>query len=96
MAKRTGSRRRKTRYKLQKGVREQGKMSIKDYLQEFKAGDKVAFVAEPAVQKGIYHRRYHGHTGEIMKKRGKCYEIKIQNLNKEKTLIVHPVHLKRI
>ncbi len=96
MAQRTGGRRRKTRNKLRKNIRQKGKISIKNYLQSFKTGDKVAFVAEPAVQKGIYDRRSHGQTGEIMSKRGKCYLIKIKNFNKIKTIIAHPVHLRKI
>jgi len=95
MAQRTGSRRRKTRNKLRKNIRQKGKISINNYLQGFKIRDRVAFIAEPAVQKGIYDRRFHGLTGEIIKKRGNCYEIKVHNFNKIKTIIAHPVHLRK-
>ena len=52
--------------------------------------------AEPAVQKAMYHRRFHGKKGIIQSLRGQCYEVNIKDGNKIKTLIVHPVHLKRL
>lgn len=95
MVKRTGGSRRKTRRKLAKNVRKKGKISIKNYLQEFKAGDAVLFKAEPAMQKGMYFRRFHGKSGKIIKKRGNCYEIKYKDDGKIKTIISHPIHLRR-
>jgi len=94
--KRVGGFRRKTRHKLKKNKRERGKISITRYLQEFKPGDKVCLKAEPAVQKAMYFPRFHGRTGIVKGKRGSCYEIKIKDGNKIKTIITHPVHLKRI
>ena len=96
MAQRIGRFRRKTRSKLKKGIKEKGKISISNYLNDFKENDRVLLKAEPAVQKGMYFRRYHGRTGVINKKRGNCYEIKIKDRDKEKILIVHPVHLNKL
>lgn len=95
MAKRVGGFRRKTRSKLKKNVRERGKISIRKYFQSFNIGDKVILKAEPAVQKGMYFPRYHAKHGVVKGKAGKCYEVMINDQKKEKTLIVHPVHLKR-
>ena len=95
MVKRIGGIRRKTRYKFRKEKRTRGKISITRYFQSFNAGDRVYLDVEPAVQKGMYHPRFMGKTGVITAKRGRCYEIAINDLGKEKTLIVHPVHLKR-
>ncbi len=95
MAKRTGNYRRKTRHKMHKPLREKGKISIRRYLQTFKQGDKVVLKAEPAIQTGLYMvRRYHGMVGTVEAKRGACYEVSIFDRNKEKTMLVHPVHLK--
>ena len=96
MAKRTGGYRRKTRGIFRKNIKDRGKISIKKYFQEFKTGDKVILKAEPAVQTGMYFRRFHGKVGEVNGKRGECYIVKIKDLNKKKELIVHPVHLKRL
>ena len=95
MVKRIGGIRRKTRYKFRKEKRSKGKLSITKYLQSFDVGNKVYLHVEPAVQKGMYHPRFMGKSGIIKRKRGKCYEVTINDLGKEKTLIVHPVHLKK-
>ena len=92
--KRIGGFRRKTSHKFRKRYNQKGKISIKSCLQEFKEGDKVLLHVEPAVQKGMYLPRFIGKTGIIKGKKGRCYEILINDLGKEKTLIVHPVHLR--
>ncbi len=95
MAKRIGTFRRKTRSKLKKNYRDRGKLNLSRYLQKFEIGDKVCLFAEPSVQKGMYFPRFHGKAGIIKNKKGKCYEVLIKD-GKEKILIVHPVHLKRL
>ena len=92
--KRTGSLRRKTRSKLKKNYRRKGKVNISKYLQEFNIGDKVYLDAEPSVQKGMYHPRFHGKSGTIIGKTGSCYEVKFKENKSYKIFIVHPVHLK--
>ena len=95
MAKRIGGIRRKTRYKLRKEKRSRGKIGITKYFQKFENGDRVSLGVEPAVQKGQYHFRFLGRAGIIKAKRGRCYEVTINDIGKEKTVIVHPVHLRR-
>lgn len=95
MVKRIGGIRRKTRYKFRKEKRNKGKISITKYFQSFNIGDKVYLTVESAVQKGMYYPHFMGRAGMIRGKRGKCYEVAINDLGKEKMLIVHPVHLKR-
>jgi len=96
MVTRIGGSRRKTRSKLRKNVREKGKISIRRYLQTFKIGERVCLKAEPAVQKGMYFRRFHGKIGTIKGMKGKCYEVMIRDIKKNKLLVVHPIHLKGI
>ena len=96
MVTRIGTSRRKTRSKLSKKTRAQGKVSILSYFQSFKEGDKVSLKAEPAIQKGMYWPRFYGKIGTIKGKQGKCYKVQIIDHNKQKTLIVHPVHLRKI
>jgi len=84
MVRRIGGSRRKTRYKFKKETNRRGKISISRYFQKFEIGDKVSLGVEPAVQKGT-----------ITGKRGRCYEILIEDMDKEKTLVAHPVHLRR-
>lgn len=94
--KRVGGFRRKSRNKLRKNVNDKGKVSIKNFIQSFNIKDKVSLVAEPAYQKAMYHPRFHSKTGVITGKQGKCYYVTINDGNKPKKLIVHPIHLKRV
>jgi len=80
---------------MRKPVANRGKISITKYLQTFNEGDQVQLNAEPAVQKGIYHLDYHGKSGIVAGKQGKCYKVSIKDGSKEKLLLVHPVHLKK-
>jgi large subunit ribosomal protein L21e len=95
MAQRIGRFRRKTRHKLKKNVKDKGKIRISSYLQEFQTEDRVILKAEPAVQNGMYFPRFHGKSGIITGKQGKCYKVKIKDIKKEKTVLVHPIHLKK-
>lgn len=96
MTNRKGGFRRKTRHKLKKNHRDRGKISIRNYLQKFKTGDKVILKAEPAIQQGMYFPRFHGKYGVIEGSQGTCYKIKIVDGQKEKIVIVHPIHLKKV
>jgi len=95
MVQRTGGSRRKTRSKFKKSIRRKGKISLSKYFQTFNENDIVRLNAEPAYQKGMYFPRFHNKAGIIRGKKGKCYEVMIKDGNKEKMLIVHPVHLKK-
>jgi len=96
MVMRIGGMRRKTRYKLKKEIRQRGKLSLSKYFQSFGVGDKVYLIAEPAIQKGFYHPRFFGRAGVVIGMRGTCCQIRISDLGKQKTLIVHPVHLRKV
>jgi|SRR3989344_5060462 len=95
MVKRTGTNRRKTRSLYRKNIRDRGKISIRNYLQKLNNGDKVVLKAEPAIQKGMYFRRFHGKTGEIVGKQGSNYKVRMKEKRVTKELLVHPVHLRK-
>lgn len=78
-----------------KRQREHGKIKLGQYFQEFKKREKVAVVRELSVQPK-FPKQLQGRSGTIDGKRGNCYIVKIKDLNKEKTYIIHPVHLKRL
>lgn len=96
MAKRKGGFRRKTRGKLKKNVRTRGKISIRRYTQSLAKGDHVTFNGEPAVQKGMYFPRFHGRTGVVTGTQGACYTVSFRDGKKGKTIIAHPVHLRKV
>ncbi len=95
MVKRIGTIRRKTRHLLKKAIRERGKLSLRKFFQEFKIGDKVILKADPGYQNGLYHPRFHGKHGIVKAKQGKAYLVEVRDMKKTKTVLVHPVHLKR-
>lgn len=95
MAQRIGRSRRKTRSKLKKPIREKGKIKISNYLHSYNINDKVILKAEPAVQTGMYFPRFHGKSGIIIGKQGNCYKVLIKDFKKPKTMLVHPIHLKK-
>jgi large subunit ribosomal protein L21e len=87
--------RHRTRKLLRKSVRERGAVPPLSLLMiEYKPGDRVHIVINPSVFKGMPHRRYHGKTGVVVGKRGKCYIVKVMLGDKEKTLFVRPEHLR--
>ncbi len=59
----------------------------------YEIGDYVDIDPEPAVQKGLPHRRFIGKTGIIIGKRGRAYLIQIKDKKREKTLITLPEHI---
>ena len=96
MVMRIGGYRRKSRQKFTKHYRRKGKISLGRYFQTFEMGQKVLLDVEPAVQKGMYWPGFIGKTCVIKGIQGRCYKIEINDMGKSKTLIVHPVHLKKV
>ncbi len=96
MAKRIGSSMRKTRYKLKKHYRSRGKLSLSRYFQEFAQGDKVNLIINSSVVTGRFYPRFHGLTGTVTGvMKGACYEVVINDKNKQKTFYIHPIHLSK-
>ena len=96
MVQRIGGNRRKTRFKLQKTNRTRTKVSLTKYFQIFDNGQKVLLYAEPSIHKGMYFPRFHGKVGKVSGKQGACYYVTIKDESKEKKLLVHPVHLRKV
>jgi len=88
--------RKRTRNKFKKSRSEKGKISIRKFLQKFEIGEKVGLSVEPARQKGMYRPKFMGKNGTVVRQKGTCYEIKINDQGKNKVLIVHPVHLVKL
>jgi large subunit ribosomal protein L21e len=95
MTQRTGGSRKNSRGKLRKHPRDCGKVKITKLLARYAVGDRVIVDMEPAIQRGMTHVRFHGKHGTITGKQGACYKVLIHDMNKEKVLIVAPVHIKR-
>jgi len=78
-----------------KSVRERGKVKLSDYFQKFKEGERVAVKRELSVNPK-FPKKLQGRSGVINGKKGSHYIVKINDLNKEKAYIIHPVHLRRL
>ena len=78
-----------------KPVRERGKLQLSRYFQELKEGDFVAISRERTIA-SVFPKRLQGITGVVEGRRGKAYMIKIKDGNKEKELLIEPIHLKKI
>ncbi|MBS3132755.1 50S ribosomal protein L21e [Candidatus Woesearchaeota archaeon] len=91
-----GTSRTKTRRIFSVPKRLKGKLSINKFLQRLEVGDNVVLMASPSIHKGMYHRRFHGRIGTVVGIRDKCYEVRIKDNGKKKTLVVNPVHLVKV
>ncbi|MDD5012101.1 MAG: 50S ribosomal protein L21e [Candidatus Nanoarchaeia archaeon] len=78
-----------------KSVRTRGKLQLSRYFQELKEGDFVAISREQAVQSS-FPERFQGLTGIVEGKRGKSYIVKIRDHNEYKSILIEPIHLKKI
>jgi large subunit ribosomal protein L21e len=94
MVTRIGTKQRKTRHKYKTSIRQKGKVPLSQYFKVLKEGDAVNLVTHPNVQKGRFFPRFHGLSGKVTGKKGECYTVKIRDGGKQKTLFVHPIHLK--
>jgi len=78
-----------------KTLKNKGKIKLSRYFQDFEKGDSVAVISELALQPR-FPSKLQGRIGVVEGKRGNSYIIRMKDLNKEKTYIIHPVHLMRI
>ena len=72
------------------------RLTVNDFMKEFENGDKVAIDIQPQVHSGLPPFRFRGKIGDIVGKQGEIYKVKIKDGNKEKILLVHPIHLKKL
>ena len=78
-----------------KNVREQGKLKLSKYFQEFKEGDRIAVVREHSLNPG-FPKRIQGLSGVVIGHRGRACIIQIKEGRATKTHIMEPVHLKKL
>ena len=78
-----------------KSVREKGKVKLSEYFKKFDEGERVSVIRELSVQPK-FPLQLQGRSGVISGKRGNNYLVKINDMKKEKTYIIHPIHLRRL
>lgn len=94
MAMRIGTSRRKTRQLYSVPEHEKGRIKIRTYLQSFNVGDKVFIGVDPSVHAGLPYRRFVGKSGFVLGMQGNVYVVRIRDGGNEKTLLIHPAHLR--
>ncbi len=84
-------------YKMAKGkkVRKKGKLSLSSYFKKIETGTDVAVVIEKSVR-AAFPKRIQGKSGKIIGDRGRFKIIELNDGNKKKKFIIHPVHLKKL
>ena len=87
--------RRKSRSVLTKRVREKGKLGLSSLLAEYEVGDKVVINIDPAIPKGMPHKRFQGKVGTIVEKRGKAYILDIPQRKTSKLVVAGPEHVRK-
>jgi large subunit ribosomal protein L21e len=86
--------RNKSRKLYRKNPRERGQNAIDRFLLDYEVGDKVHIIGDSSHQKrGLPHRRFYGKTGEIIGKRGRCFEVEVKLGNSKKLLVLGKEHL---
>lgn len=88
--------RQNTRHFMRKRVWDRGRICITAFLQKFSVGDKVLIKPDPSVQKGIPSRRFFNKVGTVSGERGKSYVLTVKDGRAKKTIIVPPVHLRKL
>jgi len=91
MVRKSKGKRRGTRRKLKRGVRD--KFKVTPYLQEFRIGEKVVINLNPSSHRGFPDPVFQGRVGEVIEKRGRAYVIEVKVGDKTKKIIAAPEHL---
>ena len=79
--------------KIRKILRKGFKFS--EYFREFKIGDRVALVNNASAT-GTFPKQFSGRTGNISARYKNGYSVKFLSGKRYKTLVVKPIHIKKI
>lgn len=69
-------------------------LGVRDFIKDFKVGDKVAIVPKGNFR-DIPHPRYRGRIGTVTGRRGSAYTVSVKIMNAQRELIVPAVHLEK-
>src|SRR5256712_1954330 len=86
----------KTRTLISRKPRDRGKQPLGRLLVAYAPGQMVKIMINPAVQKGMPHRRYHGRVGTIAEKRGRSYVVEVAGTKTPRIIIARPEHITSI
>ncbi len=78
-----------------KATKTKKKITVNQFFKQFVPGERVAIVIK-AYFRGLPHSRYNGLSGEVVKKQGTAYVVKIKDGGMYKKLVVSPTHITKI
>jgi len=81
---------------LRRHPRDRGKIALGRMLIGYTLGQMVRISINPAVHKGMPHRRYHGRVGIVAEKRGRSYVIAIDTGKVPRSIIARPEHIEPV
>ncbi len=82
---------------LRRKPRDRGKIPLGSLLRNYSQGQRVLIMINPAVHKGMPHRRYHGRMGLVAEKRGRSYVVEVEIGGKyPRMIIARPEHIKPV
>jgi large subunit ribosomal protein L21e len=85
------------RHKSRKKMQVRRVVTPSMHLQSFELGERVGIKIQPNIKnKGYPYIKFHGLTGKVVDKRGDAYVIQVRDKSALKTLILKPVHLKKL
>jgi large subunit ribosomal protein L21e len=87
--------RRKSRSALRKRVSERGRQPLSRLLMKYNVGEKVVINIDPAIHKGMPHKRFQGQIATVVNTRGRAYILEIPQRKTVKTIIATPEHIKK-
>ncbi len=79
-----------------RNLKSKGRLPISIQLKQLNEGDNIRINVNPRFADGMPHLRFNYKTGKVVGKQGNAYEIRVMDLNKEKTLYITNVHLNKI
>lgn len=78
-----------------KRIRQRGKVKLSEYFKKIADGERVTIIREASFP-GSYPKRVLGRTGVVSGTRGAYKIVQVNDGDKAKTFIIHPIHLKRL
>lgn len=78
-----------------KRIRQRGKVKLSEYFKKIADGERVTLVREPSFP-GVVPKRILGRTGVVSGSRGAYKIVQINDGDKPKTYIIHPIHLRKL
>jgi large subunit ribosomal protein L21e len=78
-----------------KRIRQRGKVKLSEYFKKIEDGARVSVITEASFP-AAFPKRILGRTGVVSGSRGRYKIVEVNDGEKAKTFIIHPIHLKRL